>query len=344
MCRKVKGLRQQPGGADAYRVEIARYTGQFLDPKQIYNLGLAEVARIQKEYAKIKLQFNFQGSDRDFFKYIISQPDAYYSSSEDLVEGHMGIIKLIETKLPKLFSLIPKTPYKVEPYDSSEFAFPHYSRPNAGSEVGLIRLPADNIKGMPRYEVTALMIHEGVPGHHFQLALEHENKTIPKYRSEIANVTAFIEGWGLYAESLGFEMDLYTEPMQKFGYLAMQMYRATRLVVDTGLNYYGWTRQQAIDYMKNYLPNEESDIADFADRYLEIPGQAVAYKIGELKILELRAYAKNKLGPNFDIKEFHRLTLESGGVSLRYLEYKIKNWVEQKTITTGATVGGTQHY
>jgi uncharacterized protein (DUF885 family) len=182
------------------------------------------------------------------------------------------------------------------------------------------------------------------PGIIFSLLLNTKIRRFQSTDQRLLTLPPFTEGWGLYAESLGFEMGLYSEPMQKFGYLAMQMYRATRLVVDTGLNYYGWTRQQAIDYMKDYLPYEESDIADFADRYLEIPGQAVAYKIGELKILELRTYAKNKLGPKFDIKEFHRLTLESGGVSLRYLEYKIKNWVEKKNSSASATVRGTQHY
>jgi uncharacterized protein (DUF885 family) len=215
-------------------------------------------------------------------------------------------------------------------FDSEDYSTAFYRGPSESYQKGTIGLPGRNFKLTPKFEVVTLMMHEGVPGHHYQLALQFENKNIPKYRPEISNSTSFIEGWALYAESLGYELDLFADPTQKMGNLTNDMLRAVRLVVDSGLHYFGWTRAQAIQYMLDNLPYDKILIESEVDRYISWPGQAVAYKVGQLKIQQYRKYAENSLGSHFDIKEFHRIVLESGAVSIWYLEMKVKDWVSEQ--------------
>ncbi len=326
ICRGKSGLSELAGGAYLYKLKIADWSGLFLNPKDIAHTGFKEIARIKAEMQKIQKELNLPGPFKGFLEYIRVSPTSYFKSSDDLISKHILISGLIKDKLSSLFSRVPIYPLKFDLQTKN--IYPAYYWPSQSAPFGTVFLPVGSLKTAPIYEATTLMLHEGEPGHHFQLALETEISL--RRPNRFGHKTAFIEGWALYAESLGSEMGLYDDPFQRFGSLTSEMLRAVRMVVDSELHYYGWDRQQAIDFMTEYLPYDPADIVNEVDRYIKYPGQAVSYKVGQMKISSLRKKAQKVLGTKFDIKDFHSKILESGTVSFQFLDRKIDLWIQQK--------------
>jgi uncharacterized protein (DUF885 family) len=332
-CRKDIGASSLPDGAAYYQFTIARHTTTDLTAKEIHEIGKREVARIHKEMEDIVKQVGFKGSFQDFLAFLRSDPRFYYTKPEDLVAGYSYIAKLADGKLPELFAELPRNPYgvKVIPDYEAPAQTTAYYQPGAadGSRAGLYMINTYKLDTRPKYEMEALTLHESVPGHHLQIARSQELKGLPDFRRN-AGYTAYVEGWGLYAESLGTEMGFYADPYSKFGQLTYEMWRACRLVVDTGMHAFGWSRQQAIDFMKANTAKTENDIIVEIDRYIVWPGQALAYKIGELKIKELRAKASKELGARFDVRKFHNAVLDDGALPLGLLESRIDAWIADR--------------
>jgi uncharacterized protein (DUF885 family) len=329
-CRESIGAWDMPDGDDWYRFLVRRYTTLDLTPDQVHEIGLKEVERIRGEMQKIIEQVGFQGSFQDFLQFLRTDPQFYYTDPKALLEGYMATAKRIDPELVKLFGRLPRTPYGVRPIPDKiapDTTTAYYSQPAAdGSRAGHYYVNLYKPETRPKYEMEVLTVHESVPGHHLQIALAQELGELPEFR-RYDGFTAFVEGWGLYSESLGDELGLYKDPYSKFGQLTYEMWRAVRLVVDTGMHAKRWTRQQAIDFFKSNAAKTELDIVNEIDRYIAWPGQALAYKIGELKIKELRARAQERLGDRFDIRAFHDTVLGSGAVPLGVLESNIDAWI-----------------
>ncbi len=329
-ARDSVGLSDLPNGNAWYEHLTRSYTTTRKSPDEIHRLGLEEVKRIRDEMQRVIDDVEFDGSFDEFLQFLRTDPQFYYDSPEALYEGYLATSKRIDPELVKLFGKLPRTPYGVKPIPDAiapDTTTAYYSRPAAdGSRAGIYWVNLYRPEVRPKYEMEVLSVHEAMPGHHLQLALQQELGDIPMFRRS-QGFTAFVEGWGLYSERLGHELGLYKDPYSQFGQLTYDMWRAVRLVVDTGIHYKGWTRQQAIDFFKANAAKTEHDIVNEIDRYISMPGQALAYKIGQLKILELRARAEVELGERFDIREFHDELLGAGALPLDLLERRMDAWM-----------------
>jgi uncharacterized protein (DUF885 family) len=346
-CRDSVGIFDTPDGAAYYRALIAYHTTTELTADEIHRIGLAEVKRIRGEMDKIIAAVGFKGSFQEFAHYLRTDPKFFYTDPIELLHGYMVIAKSIDPNLVTLFGKLPRTPYGVRaiPDTSAPNSTTAYYQPLAadGSRPGYYYVNLYKPEARPKWEMAVLTSHEAVPGHHLQIALQYENAAdVPMIR-RMADFTAYAEGWGLYAESLGDQLGLYADPYSKFGQLTYDMWRAVRLVVDTGLHVKGWTRQQAIEYFMANAPKSELDITNEIDRYIAWPGQALAYKVGQIKILELREAARQALGPKFDIREFHDVVLSTGAVPLSVLERAVQRWLAAKTDVRREAAGTAAH-
>jgi len=333
-CRPSPGISSTPDGAAFYQNRIAYFTTTDMTPEAIHALGLAEVARIHGEMDKVIAAVGFKGSFQEFSHFLRTDPQFFYKDPNDLLHAYMVIAKSIDPNLLKLFGTLPRTPYGVRPIPDTSApsaTTAYYQQPaNDGSRAGYFFVNLYRPDSRPKWEMETLTSHEAVPGHHLQIALQIEQGAdLPMIR-RMAQFTAFVEGWGLYSESLGYDLGLYTDPYQKFGQLTYDMWRAVRLVVDTGIHSMGWTRQQAIDYFAANAPKAQLDIENEIDRYISWPGQALAYKIGQRKIMEMRDLARQRLGERFDIRQFHDLILGTGPVPLDMLQRNVENWIATK--------------
>ncbi|HEX9304999.1 MAG TPA: DUF885 domain-containing protein [Thermoanaerobaculia bacterium] len=338
-ARKDIAASSLPDGEAYYAYAIRFHTTTDRTAKEIHETGLAEVARIRKQMEEIIRQVKFKGNFDAFVKFLRTDPRFYYKTATDLLQGYRDICKRIDPELIRFFGTLPRTPYGVIP--TPDFEAPTsttaYYRPGSpeAPRPGYFVANTYRLETRPKYEMEALTIHEAVPGHHLQIALAQELAGVPKFRRH-EGFTAFVEGWGLYAESLGDEMGFYTDPYSKFGQLTYEMWRAARLVVDTGMHEFKWDRQRAIDYMRANTAKTEHDITVEVDRYIVWPGQALAYKTGELKFKELRARAKRDLGERFDVRRFHDAVLSAGALPLDVLEKRIDSWIaREKTAGEG---------
>ncbi|HTQ81431.1 MAG TPA: DUF885 domain-containing protein [Thermoanaerobaculia bacterium] len=321
-----------PNGQAWYAYQAKFYTTTDLTPGAIHELGLAEVKRIRAQMDELIAATGFKGSFADFLHFLRTDPRFFFDKPEELLTGYRDIAKRIDPELIKLFGKLPRLPYGV----TAMPAFSEKSAPTAlydngslaNGQPGWFYANTYDLKSRPRWEMEALTLHEAVPGHHLQSSLAEEIQGLPDWRKWDFN-TAYVEGWGLYAESLGGELGLYQDPYSKFGQLTYEVWRAVRLVVDTGIHSMGWTRQQAVDYFKANAAKTDHDIEVEVNRYIGVPGQALAYKLGELKIKELRAYAQKELGARFDIRAFHDRILNHGCVPMGFLEADVKHWVAE---------------
>jgi len=320
-----------PDGKDWYAFHVQEHTTTTMSPAEIHELGLSEVARIRGEMDRVRQQVGFKGDLEAFFTFLETDPRFYFTRGEDLLKGYRELKTRIDGALPKLFSVFPKADYEVrevEAFRAASAAGASYQQPSAdGSRPGIFYVNTHNLKAQPKYGMETLSLHEAAPGHHFQIAIQQELEGLPRFRRFGGDYTAFVEGWALYAESLGKELGLFTDPYQWFGRLNDEMLRAMRLVVDTGLHDKGWSREQAIKYMLDNSTLAESDVVSEVERYIAWPGQALGYKVGDLRIQGLRRKAQAQLGDKFDVRDFHREVLSDGAVPLEVLEAKIDRWI-----------------
>ena len=328
--RTTYGVLDLPNGFEWYE-NLARYhTTTDLTPDEIHEIGLSEVERIRSEMQEVIDSLGFDGSFNDFLVFLRTDPQFYYETEDELLEAYLATSKKIDPEMVSLFKVLPRTPYGIKPIpmeSAPDTTTAYYMRPAAdGSRAGYYYVNLYRPDVRPKYEIEVLSVHEAVPGHHLQIALAMELEGIPNFR-RYSGYTAYVEGWGLYSESLGYDIGLYSDPYSRFGALTYDMWRAVRLVVDTGMHYKGWTRQEAIDFFTANAAKTEQDIINEIDRYLVMPGQALAYKIGQLKILELKNKAKKQLGDDFDIKEFHHAVLSQGALPLAVLEENIETYL-----------------
>ena len=324
------GIGTLPGGKAVYAMLARHFTTTDMTPEEIHNIGLSEVARIRGEMEEVIEEVGFDGDINAFNDFLRTDPQFYYKTAEELLEGYQSVSKRLDPELVKLFGKLPRMPYGVRPIApelAPDTTTAFYMRPALdGSRPGWYYVNLYKPEVRPKYEMEVLSVHESVPGHHLQIALAQEVEGLPEFRRN-SSVTAFIEGWGLYSERLGYDMGLYKDPYSRYGQLIYDMWRAVRLVVDTGIHYFGWSRQEAIDYFKDNAAKTEADIINEIDRYIGWPGQALAYKIGQLKMLELRAKAEDELGDRFDIRAFHDELLGAGAIPLDALENRMNQWI-----------------
>lgn len=330
-ARASVGWSALPDGAAWYAARVRASTTTPLTPDEIHALGLAEVARIRGEMDAVRRRVGFTGDLQAFFAHVQQDPQFFFERPEDLLEGYRELKRRIDARLPALFAEFPKADYEVravEPFRAASAAGASYQPPSAdGRRPGIFYVNTFDLKAQPRYGMETLSLHEAAPGHHFQVSIQQELTGLPRFR-RFNDYTVYAEGWALYAESLGPELGLFTDPMQWYGRLNDEMLRAMRLVVDTGLHAKGWSRQQAIDYMRANSSLAESDVVAEVERYIAWPAQALSYKVGQLRISALRARAQQRLGARFDLREFHSEVLRDGALPMDVLEAKIDRWIE----------------
>jgi uncharacterized protein (DUF885 family) len=331
-----------PNGRAWYRHLVRHFATLDIDPEQVHEIGLAEVQRIREEMNQILKRLDFQGDIARFAERLRGDPRFYVQTAEQLLKEVSLVLKRMDGALPKLFKTLPRMSYgvrEVPDYIAAQTTTAYYMPPAGdGTRAGFFYVNTSNLDSRPLYEIEALSLHEAVPGHHLQIALQQEMTELPGYR-RFAGFTAFVEGWGLYAERLGLEVGFYQDPYSDFGRLSYEMWRACRLVVDTGMHYLGWTRQQAIDFMAANGALTMHNITTEVDRYISWPGQAVAYKLGELKIRELRHKAEAELGASFDVRTFHDAVLAGGAVPLDVLDRNIERYIESVKASQSVPAG-----
>ncbi|WP_405598027.1 MULTISPECIES: DUF885 domain-containing protein [unclassified Pseudoalteromonas] len=331
--RETVGYSDLPNGKAWYEHKIKKNTTLSLSADEIHEIGLSEVSRILSEMKKVKETVGFKDDLAAFFIHLRDSDEFYFDTADELVAAYENVKKKIDARVPLLFDVAPKAPYVVKPveaYRAQSAAGASYSSPAPdGSRPGIFYINTFNLKAQPKFLLETLSIHEAAPGHHFQIALQQEIEGLPNFR-KFGGYTVFAEGWALYAESLGKELGLFTDPYMWYGRLSDEQLRAMRLVLDTGFHAKGWTRQQGIDYMLANSSMAKSDVVAEVERYIAWPGQALSYKLGQFKIQELREYCKKELGDQFDIKAFHTQILIDGALPMPILEEKIKRWVKSQ--------------
>jgi prolyl oligopeptidase len=328
--RESIGIKDIPNGKKYYEYLAKYYTTTDLTPDEIHNIGLKEIERIRSEMEQIISDVDWDGDFLSFLNYLRTSPRFYYDNAEDLFNAYLIMSKTIDPLLPKIFKVFPRAPYGVIPIPDETAPFTttaYYNSPSPG-RPGYFYANLYKPESRPKYEIPVLTVHEAVPGHHFQISIAQELENVPKFR-KYQGITAFVEGWGLYSEELGEFMGIYDDPYDKFGQLTYDMWRAIRLVVDTGMHYMDWTREDAINLFIENSAKSKLDIENEVDRYIAWPGQALAYKIGQLKILELRNKAERVLGDKYDIKDFHHEVLKRGSLPLELLEFYIDEWINE---------------
>ena len=329
--RLSSGIGSLPQGKQLYANYVKSWTTTTKTPDEIYSLGISEVDRIKAEMEKVKTQVGFKGTLLEFFDYVRNKPELMpFKDPKQVTDNFQKIYQIIKPNVDKLFSLQPKTAFEIrrtEAFREKTASAEYNAGALDGSRPGVFYVPIPNVKEYNYFSDEDLFLHEAIPGHHFQISLQQENKNLPDFR-KYAWFGAYGEGWALYTESLGKELGLYKDPYQYFGMLSNQMHRSIRLVVDTGIHVKGWSREKAIQYSLQNEAESEASITSEIERYMATPGQALSYKIGQLKILELRKKASEKMGSKFDIKMFHQKVLESGVLPLALLENKINTWIQ----------------
>ena len=334
-CRETAGISAVPGGKEAYAYSVRLQTTTDLTPEQIHGIGLKEVARIKGEMEKVKAQVGFKGTLPEFLKYVATDAKfAPYKTDEEVLNDYRAIEARVMAKVPDFFGHLPKTKFEIRATEKfrAATASAEYSAGTAdGSRPGIFYVPIPDVTQFRTSRMEDLFLHEAIPGHHFQLSLGLENTSLPKFRRYDAN-NAYAEGWALYTESIGKELGMYSDPYQYLGMLFGDIHRAVRLVVDTGMHAKGWTREQALQFQADAeggTPEDQRHVAEI-ERYMAWPGQALGYKVGQLKIRELRTLAEKQLGPKFDIKEFHDQILMEGALPLSVLEGRVKAWAASR--------------
>ena len=331
-CRESSGATGLPNGEAYYAFRIKQYTTTNKSADEIFELGKSEVARLRSEMEKVKEQVGFKGDLMAFFDHVRANKKLMpFSDANEVIENFNEIHDRMKPQLAELFDLVPKTPFEVrrtEAFREASASAEYNPGSLDGTRPGIFYVPIPDVKKYNLFSDESLFLHEAIPGHHYQISLQQENEELPEFRRTLW-YSSYGEGWALYSESLGKELGLYTDPYQYFGMLSAEMHRAIRLVVDAGMHAKGWTREQAIQYsLENEAESKES-ITSEIERYMALPGQALSYKVGQLKILELRKNARDKMGDKFDIKVFHNKVLESGCVPLALLEEKINRWISE---------------
>jgi uncharacterized protein (DUF885 family) len=331
--RDTIGMSDLPGGKEYYAFRARESTTTAYTPEEIHAIGKREAARLYAEMEKVRERVGFDGDMPAFFDHLQTDPQFYFTDEQALVDGYDDLRNRINPLLDALFDMQPRADYVVKPVEafraeSSAAAMYSAGTPD-GSRPGIFYINTYDLSARPKWMMEVLSIHEASPGHHFQVSIAQELEDLPAFR-RFGGYTAYVEGWGLYAESLGEELGLYTDPYQYFGALYTDIWRANRLVVDTGMHAFGWTRQEAIDWMQSNSPISDTDVVAEVERYIALPGQALAYKIGQLKIRELRARAEAALGDDFNVRVFHNQVLTSGALPLLVLETKIDRWIESQ--------------
>ncbi len=332
------GVWRLPKGPEFYKTMVQRHTTTDFTPEQIHQMGLANVQRLQDEMRQLLKQMNYKGSLQSYFAKLRKEEQYYFPNTPEGGEAYLNLTRKyyadIQPQLPKYFRLMPKAPFEiraVEKFRESSAGIAFYEGPSDdGTRPGVYYVNLRRMRDLPKHEAQVVLYHEGAPGHHFQIALSQELKDLPKMR-RYSNYTAYAEGWGLYTERLTGEMGLFQDLQSQFGKLSLEMLRASRLVLDTGIHYKKWSREQALNYMNKNVPGSLTEHKDEIERYFVIPGQATAYMVGMLKIYELREAAKQKLGEQFDIRDFHDVVLQNGALPLSELEKNVQTYVEQKS-------------